>query len=98
MSEVSEGDLLEYVLDERKMELAAEGKRWYDLLRFGKRNGFEYRERFLINEVIQYNNTANSSWIRSVLKNDDALYLPVWTTELESNKLLEQNPYYVIVK
>lgn len=98
LSEVSEGDLLEFVLDERKMELAAEGKRWYDLLRFGKRNGFEYRERFLINEVTQYNNTANSSWIRSVLKNDDALYLPVWTTELESNKLLEQNPYYAIVK
>jgi len=98
LAEVSEGDMLEFVLYERKMELAAEGKRWYDLLRFGKRNSFEYRERFLINEVIAYNNTANPSWIRSVLKNDDALFLPVWSAELVNNKLLEQNPYYGIVK
>ncbi len=97
LAEVSEGDMLEYILDERKMELAGEGKRWYDVLRFGKRNSFEYRDRFLINEVVQYNNTANSSWIRSVLKDDDALYLPVWSDELENNKLLEQNPYYGIV-
>jgi len=98
VAEVSEADMLEYVLYERKMELATEGKRWYDLLRFGKRDGFKYRERFLINEVAEYNNTANSSWIRSVLKNDDALYLPVWSDELDNNKLLEQNPYYGVVK
>ena len=97
LSEVGEGDMLEYILDERKMELAAEGKRWYDVLRFGKRSGFEYRDRFLINEVTIYNNSANSSWIRSVLKDDDALYLPIWSDELENNKLLEQNPYYGIV-
>jgi hypothetical protein len=98
LEEIGEGDLLELILYERKMELAAEGKRWYDVLRFGKRNGFQYRERFLINEVAEYNNTANSAWIRSVLMNDDALYLPIWSSELVNNKLLEQNPYYAIVK
>ena len=98
LEEISQGDLLEYILHERNMELAAEGKRWYDLLRFGKRNGFQYRERFLVNPVAEYNNTANSAWIRSVLMNDDALYLPIWTNELENNKLLQQNPYYDIVK
>lgn len=98
LSEISQGDMLEYVLYERNMELAAEGKRWYDLLRFGRRNSFEYRDRFLINPVIAYNNTANPSWVRSVLKNDDALFLPVWSSELMNNKLLEQNPYYGIVK
>ena len=97
LAEKSEGDMLEYVLDERKMELAAEGKRWYDLLRLGKRNGFQYRDRFLINQVVLYNNTANFSWIRSVLNNDDALYLPIYSGELENNKLLEQNPYYAVV-
>jgi hypothetical protein len=98
LSEVNEADMLQYVLDERKMELAAEGKRWYDLLRFGKRDEFKYRDRFLINEVIEYNNAANPSWIRSVLKDNDALYLPIWSKELENNKLLKQNPYYGIVK
>jgi hypothetical protein len=98
LEEIGEGDLLELILYERKMELAAEGKRLYDVLRFGKRNGFQYRERFLINEVAEYNNTANSAWIRSVLMNDDALYLPIWSSELVNNKLLEQNPYYAIVK
>ena len=98
LGEVSEGDLLELILHERNMELAAEGKRWYDLLRFGKRNGFKYRERFLLNMVVEYNNTANDSWVRSVLNNDNALYLPVWTDELLNNRLLQQNPYYDIVK
>ncbi|NMB50533.1 MAG: RagB/SusD family nutrient uptake outer membrane protein [Bacteroidales bacterium] len=98
LSEIGEADMLQYVLDERKMELAAEGKRWYDLLRFGKRNGFKYRDRFLISEVVEYNNTANPSWIQSVLRDDDALYLPIWSKELENNKLLIQNPYYGIVK
>jgi hypothetical protein len=97
VEEVSEKDLLQYVLDERKMELAGEGKRWYDLLRFGRRNNFQYREEFLISEVVSYNETANPSWIRSVLKDDDALYLPIWTTELLNNELLVQNPYYEIV-
>lgn len=98
LEEVGEGDLLELILHERNMELAAEGKRWYDLLRFGKRNGFEYRDRFLVNVVVEYNNTANDAWVRSVLNNDDALYLPIWTQELLNNKLLQQNPYYDIVK
>lgn len=97
LEEVSEKDLLKYVLDERKMEFAAEGKRWYDLLRFGKRNNFKYRDEFLISEVVNYNETANPSWIRSVLRDDNALYLPVWSNELLNNELLVQNPYYDIV-
>lgn len=97
LNEVSEEDMLTYILDERKMELAGEGKRWYDLLRFGKRNDYEYRETFLTNEVTSYNVSANTSWIKSVLSNDNALYLPVHEDELESNSLLEQNPYYDIV-
>ncbi len=94
LEELSEGDMLELVLYERNMELAGEGKRWYDLLRFGKRNGFKYRSRFLVDKVAAYSKTANPAWIRSVLNNDDALYLPIEKGELENNKLLVQNPYY----
>jgi hypothetical protein len=97
LEELSEADMLDLVLHERNMELAAEGKRWYDLLRLGKRDGYKYRNEFLVNMVIAYNNTANPAWIRSVLNNDDALYLPVETSELENNRKLEQNPYYQVL-
>lgn len=96
LEEMSEADMLELVLYERKMELAAEGKRWYDVLRLGKIKDYEYRNRFLIQEVVDYNNTTNPAWIRSVLNNDNALYLPVETSELENNRKLEQNPYYQV--
>ena len=97
LAEVSEADMLTFVLHERNMEFAAEGKRWYDLLRMGKRNDFQYRNQFLVEMVVDYNNTANPAWIRSVLNTDDALYLPIETSELENNRLLVQNPYYQVL-
>lgn len=91
---VSEETMLRYVLDERTLELAAEGKRWYDVLRFGKMSNFKYRQQFLIDEVTAPWSGTTKSWITSVLSNDDALYLPIWQKEIETNKLLVQNPYY----
>lgn len=86
-------EMLEVVLKERNIEFAAEGKRWYDLLRYGRCNSSQYREQF-INIIVEYNQTANPSWIRSVLRDDNALFLPIWETELNNNPLLVQNPYY----
>ena len=92
-SNPTEDVLLQQILQERNIELAAEGKRWYDLLRFGRCENGKYRNDF-INLVVNYNETANPSWIRSVLRDDNALFLPIWSTELENNTLLVQNPYY----
>lgn len=92
-SGITEQDLLEEVLEQRNLEFAAEGKRWYDLLRFGRSVNFKYREQF-ITLVTKYNATANPSWIRSVLSNDDALFLPILQSEIDNNPLLVQNPYY----
>lgn len=97
LEELSQADMLEIILHERNMELAAEGKRWYDLLRLGKANGFQYRTQFLIDKVIEYNNTANPAWIRSVLSNDNALYLPIEASEILNNRKLVQNPYYDVL-
>ncbi len=36
LSDLSEGDFLDAVLEERKLEFAAEGHRWFDLVRTGK--------------------------------------------------------------
>ncbi len=94
LSAETEGDMLTYVLRERNMELSGEGKRWYDLLRMGTRNNNQYRDKFLVNMVLNYNSTANPSWIRTVLNNDHAIFLPIAKSEIEANHLLKQNPYY----
>ena len=44
--------------------------------------------------VILNNSTVSASWIRSVLKNTDAWYLPINQGEIDTNPMLIQNPYY----
>lgn len=92
--DLKEKDLLEWVLYERRLELVGEGKSWYDALRFGRRNNNKYKSVFLIDYVTTYNKQAGESWLTSVLNNDDALFLPIAQSELESNIKLVQNPYY----
>jgi hypothetical protein len=97
LDEADELEMLLIVLNERDIELAAEGKRWYDLLRFGKSNNYRYKADF-IDLIGENNSSANSSWIRSVLKNEYAWFLPISDSELETNNLLIQNPYYDVTK
>jgi hypothetical protein len=86
------------ILQERIMELAGEGKAWYDMLRMGRYNDpsgeCDFKQLF-VNAVVEYNKGANESWIRSVLSNTNAWYLPVNATEISTNSLLVQNPYYL---
>lgn len=90
--------ILESILRERIMELSAEGKSWYDMLRMGRYKDpsgqINFKERFLIDNVKKYNNKTNESWIAAVLSNENAWYLPVADSEMKTNSLLEQNPYY----
>lgn len=91
---LSEEDMLKMLLHERRIEFVGEGKSWYDLLRFGRRANNKYKDLFIIQYVMNYNEQASESWLRSVLSNDDAHFLPVWENELRVNPLLVQNPYY----
>lgn len=90
--------LMEYVLYERLVEFVGEGKAWYDMLRMGRYEDptgtVDFTETFFINYVIQYNGEASESWIKSVLSDEDAWYLPVYDDEISVNALLTQNPYY----
>lgn len=92
--DLKEKDLLEWVLYERRLEFVGEGKCWYDQLRFGRRGNNKYKSLFLIDYVTTFNKQAGESWLTSVLSIDDALFLPISLTELETNKKLVQNPYY----
>jgi hypothetical protein len=67
---------LDAVKDEKRRELAFEGIRWIDLLRWDKENNYAY--------------------VLSITNTDDInrLYTPIPQTEINANRLLEQNAGY----
>jgi hypothetical protein len=75
------------ILEERKRELAFEGKRWYDLVRFSTLYGNEY----LVNRIYRLWDNVE---ISQRITNPESWYLPIYYEELRINKSLEQNPYY----
>jgi len=81
------------ILDERALELAFEGKRWFDLLRMGRRNNFSRKNKLI--EIIVKSVPATQKRILAVkLTNTSGWYLPIYEEEIERNKKLVQNPYY----
>jgi len=95
INNLSKLELLEEVLDQKELEFMGEGKRWYDLLWFGRIDKNAYVDLF-VDEVLKGNQTTNLSWIRSVLVDKNAWYMPIPQSDMDRNRLLEQNPYYEI--
>jgi hypothetical protein len=87
-------DLLQYVMNERYREFLFEGKRWFDILRYVKRdfaNNKKYMETVLAR-------TAPSEKLQGLINKYESniwyYYLPINQSELDVNKLLIQNPVY----
>lgn len=81
------------IMEERALELAFEGKRWFDLLRMGRRNDFARKSKLI--EIIVKNVPSTQKRILAIkLTNPLGWYLPIYDLELERNKNLVQNPYY----
>ncbi len=81
------------ILEERALELAFEGKRWFDLLRMGRRNNFSRKDKLI--EVIVSNVPSTQKRILAAkLTNPLGWYLPIYESEIERNKEMVQNPYY----
>jgi len=81
------------ILEERALEFAFEGKRWFDLVRMGRRNNFSRKSK-LIDIIVQNVPSTQKRILATKLTNPSGWYLPIFQGELEHNKNLVQNPYY----
>ncbi len=85
----SKSEMERLVLRERHRELLFEGKRWFDLVRLARRA----KSVGPLNSYVTVKMDATSSPIGAVVM--DAMYMPIPKRELEMNKNLVQNPFYV---
>lgn len=96
LSSTSRDALLHALVTERAREFAFEGKRWFDILRFAKRDNYSKLD--LLETM--YSTCAPSDKLVSILSklnNYDSHYLPLPQSDVEnSNGVLVQNPYYAI--
>jgi len=82
-----------FVLDERARECMFEGKRWYDVLRYVKRNNYAHIGYLLdMAAGIVPANTVHTT--QTKLLDHNSHYFPVYYNELLTNKSLVQNPFY----
>ncbi|HDS07955.1 MAG TPA: RagB/SusD family nutrient uptake outer membrane protein, partial [Bacteroides sp.] len=82
------------ILQERALELAFEGKRWFDLVRMGSRNNYS-RKSELIEIIISSVPSTQKRILATKLSNPLGWYMPISETEVERNPNLVQNPYYI---
>jgi starch-binding outer membrane protein, SusD/RagB family len=81
------------ILEERALEFSYEGKRWFDLLRMGRRNNYARKEKLI--EIIVSNVPSTQKRILATkLTNPQGWYLPIYENEIERNKNIVQNPFY----
>jgi hypothetical protein len=80
-------------MEERTKEFGGEGKRWFDLIRYGRRNNYENKDKF-ISFLIANKPLDKREILRSKYSNPDSWFMPVNQNELDQNSNLVQNPYY----
>lgn len=82
---------IDLIIKERAMELAMEGKRWFDLVRVANN---EKQPDFLISRVVASRTVAERAQTRARIIDPRGWYLPIHRDELNKNPNLVQNPYY----
>lgn len=93
MDSTNQGAMAAFILEERQREFAFEGKRWFDVLRNAKRNNYQQLS-LLTNMASISIPTDRQQAAFNKLKDKNSHYFPVPFSELQTNKLLVQNPFY----
>ena len=93
MDSLNKGSMASYILEERQRELAFEGKRWYDVLRNAKRNGYEKRQLLMDMATLSLPADRRQAAFAKLI-DDNSHYFPIYYYEMQTNKLLEQNSFY----
>jgi hypothetical protein len=86
--------LTDYILEERAREFAFEGKRWFDVLRNARRGNYA-RMDILLSMAVKSAPPDRQQSIINKLLDPNSHYLPIYFTELQTNKNLVQNPFYL---
>jgi hypothetical protein len=94
MESANKSIMEDYILEERLREFAGEGKRWFDLVRYGRRNNFENKNKF-IDLLTKNKSQGDREILRSKFSNTNSWYLPIYQDEIQQNSKLVQNPYYI---
>lgn len=84
----------DYILRERKREFAFEGKRWFDVLRHSKRNNYS-RIDIMIQMAVFSAPIDRQQSIVNKIQDFNSHYLPIYQNEIQANKSLVQNPFYL---
>lgn len=76
------------VMTERQREFVAEGKRWFDLVRYAQRKG---ETGDMVDTYLGRKFTSNRKAVKTKLSSIYSLFSPVYSSELTRNTLLHQN-------
>ena len=93
MDSLNKTPMAGFILEERQRELAFEGKRWFDVLRNAKRNNYERLQLLLDMATVTVPSDQRQAAFGK-LRDKNSHYFPIFFYELQTNKLLVQNPYY----
>lgn len=93
MDSTSQSGMEEFILQERQREFAFEGKRWFDVLRNAKRNNYQSLG-YLLNMIATSIPSDRQQAAFNKIRDYNSHYLPINLYELQTNKLLLQNPFY----
>lgn len=86
----SKAAMEQLLLEERQREFLFEGKRWFDLIRFARRDGDNSR----LVELTSRKYIENVNAIKIKLADPNIIYFPYAKDELKKNPLLKQNPAF----
>ena len=87
------GAVLDFIFKERQRETLFEGKRYFDIIRRISHHRGEFNNIVTTCLIPKYADLDRTT-VTTKLSTFDALFMPINDTEMRSNLLLKQNPFY----